>query len=1124
MINLMSLKVQVHWLLMLAIAIISGCSGKRSLMPQFELLTKDETGLDFNNEIIQSPEFNVFNYMYFFNGGGIAVGDFNNDGLTDLFFSSNMGENKMFLNEGDFHFVDITEKAGMTGMKGWTSGATIVDINNDGLLDIYVSQVGDYQILKGKNQLYVCQQIKNGYPVYQDQAREYGLDLVGFSTQASFFDYDLDGDLDMFQLNHSLHQNGTFGKRKTFEATAHPLSGDKLMRNDNGKFVDVTTEAGINSSVIGYGLGIVNGDINGDGWPDIYIGNDFHENDYLYINQQDGTFKEVLTEQMMHTSRFSMGVDIGDINNDGNPDLISLDMLPYDPHILKSSLGEDGYDIFQFKLGHGYNHQYARNNLQLNNGNGTFSEIAQFSGIHATDWSWAPLFLDFDHDGYQDLFISNGIPRRMNDIDYINFRMQDEDINRKSELNRLEESDLEVVEKMPRIKLSNRFFRNNKNLQFEYLEDEILNDLPTFSNGASYADLDNDGDLDIVVNNIEDEPFVYKNYTVENARPNSDFLALKFLGSSLNIHGLGTKVLVFKQGALLTSENYPVRGYQSNVQPGAHIGVGDSKLVDSVLVIWPDLSYQKITAPKYNQIDTINWQPGLPKFDFDLNKQKTNVPINFVDKTDSLELKYRHKENRFVEFNRESLIPNMVSSEGPALAVGDVNGDGLEDVYIGASKRKTCALFLQNQDGKFELNTPLALKMDSIYEDVDAAFIDIENDGDLDLVVASGGNEYSGTSDYLKQRAYINDGTGEFERQDLFKGVYMTAACVLPADVNNDGYIDLFFGGRAVPKNYGKIPESYLFINKKNGEFDEVTDQYHDQLKKIGLVKDGNWADIDQDGDPDLILAVEWEPVKIFINNLDSFSLTNAGDQQGWWNFVLPFDFDQDGDLDIVAGNVGKNSRLKPNTDQPLRMYVEDFDGNGQIEQILTYFLGGREIPFASYAELTGQMVSLKKKYLYASDLAQASVEDLFGKEKLRNARIFEANNLASGIFENTGAGSNFTFRPLPDPVQWSTLEAGVVHDFGPKHGKQILLGGNFYDCNIEMGRYDANFGNLVGFKNGNFELYPFGDLTIKGQVRRIEAIEIAGVTHFIMAKNNAELQIIQPMASEKPKVKVELQ
>ena len=1113
--TLVSAKIPVLGWLLLTMIVLSRCNNKPVALRQFEVLTKDETGLDFTNEVIQSPEFNVFNYMYFFNGGGIATGDFNNDGLIDLFFTSNMGENKMFLNEGGFRFRDITGEAGVGGMPGWTSGATVVDINNDGLTDIYVSQVGDYQTLKGKNQLYVCREIRDGIPLYTDKAGEYGLDLVGFSTQAVFFDYDLDGDLDMFQLNHSLHQQGTFGRKKVFENTDHPLSGDKLMRNDNGKFTNVSAGAGIQSSVIGYGLGIVAGDINSDGWPDIYIGNDFHENDYLYINRQDGTFSEVLTTQMMHTSRFSMGVDLGDVNNDGHPDIISLDMLPYDPVILKSSLGEDGYDIFQFKLSHGYNHQFARNNLQLNNGNGTFSEIAQFSGIHATDWSWAPLFLDFDHDGFQDLFISNGIPRRMNDIDYINFRMKDNSINMKSAVNRMEASDLEVVEKMPKIKLPNRFFRNGRNLQFELLEGEIGNNLPTFSNGAAYADLDNDGDLDIIVNNIEDNPFIYKNNTIENALPASDYLALRFAGPTLNAEGIGAKVLVFKQGALLSRENYPVRGYQSNVQPGAHIGLGDAGLVDSVLVIWPDLSYQKITSPKYNQTDTIRWQPGLPTYNFDLSGQKDKPGVDFVDKTSDLNVNFTHEENKFVEFNREALMPNMVSSEGPALAVADVNGDGLEDIFIGGAKRKTSALFVQKKDGTFALATPPALTLDSIYEDVDAVFIDVENDGDPDLIVASGGNEYSGNSEYLRQRAYINNGRGAFERRDLFKDAYLTASCVLPADVNNDGFTDLFFGGRAVAKNYGRIPSSYLFINDKKGGFDEMTNQYHPQLKNAGLVKDGCWADIDRDGDQDLLLAVEWEPIKIFVNNPQGFSLINAGPQRGWWNFILPFDFDQDGDVDIVAGNTGKNSRFRPTVNQPLRLYVNDFDDNGQIEQILTYFTEDREIPFASYAELTGQIVSLKKKYLYANDFARASIKDLFGAEKLAGAMVFEVNNLASGIFENTSEGLNFTFRPLPAPAQWSTLEAGIVHDFGPGHGLQLLVGGNFYDCNIEMGRYDANFGNLISFKNGQPEIYPLGNLSIKGQVRRIKTINIAGTTHFILAKNNEKLQIIRPQTND---------
>jgi len=558
--------------------------------------------LSFINQPLPSQYFNAFNFMYFYNGGGVAVGDFNNDGLQDVFFTANLASNKLFINKGDFKFLDVTRESGMEGIDGWTTGTSVVDINNDGMLDIYVCQIGEYATMRGQNQLYICQGIENGIPQYKDNAKEYGLDFSGFSTQASFFDYDLDGDLDMFLMNYSLHQNGTFGQRKSFLGTVHDTSGDKLFKNDEGVFIDVTVESGIHSMVIGYGLGIATADVNLDGWPDIYIGNDFHENDYLYINQQDGTFEDAVTDQMMHTTRFSMGVDIGDVNNDGLSDIFSLDMLPEDPVILKSSLGEDELGVFNFKLGYGYNHQYARNNLQLNNGYGFFNEIGMLAGVHASDWSWSPLLFDFDHDGYKDLFISNGIPRRMNDIDYINWREANDDFKWKAQLDNLEEDDLVALEMMPEIKLPNKFFRNEKNLRFKDIGDLIGENLNTFSNGSTYADLDNDGDLDIVVNNSMDNPFIYKNMTIENNAENRNYISIDFDGTPDNINGIGSKVVVFKEKEILTYENFPVRGYQSNVQLSLNVGLGNTSEIDSVIVIWPDHNQKEVatrTSPKH---------------------------------------------------------------------------------------------------------------------------------------------------------------------------------------------------------------------------------------------------------------------------------------------------------------------------------------------------------------------------------------------------------------------------------------------------------------------------------------------------------------------------------------------
>ncbi len=1098
-------------ILFLSIFFISCKNNEKQSPPKFELLRKEHTGLDFENQLQQSSEFNVFNYMYFFNGGGLAAGDFNNDGLVDLYFTNNMGSNKLFLNEDNFQFKDVTEAAGMVGMEGWTSGASVVDINNDGLLDIYVSQIGDYKFIKGQNQLYVNQGIEDGIPTFQDEAIPYGLDLVGFGTHANFFDYDLDGDLDMYMMNHSLHDNGTFGQKKTFIGTQHPTSGDKLLRNDDGLFTEVTMEAGINSTVIGYGLGVVTGDLNLDGWPDIFIGNDFHENDYLYINQQDGTFKEVLTEQMMHTSRFSMGVDMADITNDGLSEIISLDMLPEDPFILKSSLGEDTYNIFTFKLGYGYNHQFARNNLHLNNGNGSFSEIGMFAGIHATDWSWAPLFIDFDHDGYKDLFISNGIPRRMNDIDYVNFRANHE-LRWKSNTNNLEEEDLVLVDKMPQIKLPNKFFRNTGNLQFEDWAHQIKNAVTTYSNGAIYADLDNDGDLDIVVNNIEDEPFVYKNLNNEQVKNTGNYLSLSLKGSPKNIEAIGTKVVVFKDTEQLTFEHFPVRGYQSSMLSNLHLGLGSTSSIDSIILIWPDRTYQKLEVAEYNQVLDISWKAGLPILDFEILKPKNENPFHFEEATDEVSLDFVHDENPFVEFNREALIPHAVSSEGPALAVGDLNGDGLEDVYMGNSKRRKAALFFQTKEGKFQKAESELFTQDSLFEDVDAVFEDIENDGDLDLIIATGGNEFSGTHDAMKQRVYLNDGRGNLSKSEIFSEIYMTASCVLPADFNKDGLVDFFFGARAVPWNYGHTPTSALMENKGNGTFENVTEKYVDDLAEVGLVKNGTWVDIDSDGDEDLILAVEWEAITVFLNDNSKFKKVALPGGKGWWNFVLAEDFDGDGDTDILAGNFGKNSKFKPSDAEPVKIYIEDFDDNDKVEQILTYYLGGREIPFANHAEITGQLPPLKKKFLYSKDFAAASLPEIFGKEKLKTAVVREVTNLKSMYFENVG-DLKFDVKPLPDELQFSTLNTALWKDLNQDGQKELLVGGNFYECNIEMGRYDANFGNVLTIeKGGLMKAYPLGSMTVKGQTRRIEPINIAGTEYFIFARNDESAMVLKSL------------
>lgn len=1087
-----------------------------SEFPAFELLRKDKTGLDFENVLRQSAAFNVFNYMYFFNGGGVAAGDFNNDGKIDLYFTSNMGPNRMFLNEGNMHFKDVTELAGVAGADGFTTGVSVVDINNDGMLDLYIGQLGDYQNIKGQNQLFICKSIVNGIPVYEDEAIYYKLDLVGFSTQAIFFDFDLDGDLDLFQLNHSVHHNGTFGPRKNFE-TVHPLAGDKLFRNEGplvrlpngtqkGGYKEVTQEAGILSTVIGYGLGAVAGDINNDGYPDLYIGNDFHENDYLYINQKDGTFKEMSREEMMHTSQFTMGVEMADVNNDGWSDIFSLDMLPEDPYILKSSLGEDTYDLFNYKISIGYTYQYTRNNLQLNNKNATFSEIGLFAGVAASDWSWSALMLDFDDDGNKDLFVSNGIPRRMNDIDYVKFQ-EDRTLQLKENTdNHVDEKELDVVEKMPRIKIPNKFYKNQGNLRFKDLKEQIQNDLPTYSNGALSADLDGDGDLDIVVNNIENEPFIYKNLNNGKQKEAAGFVSLQLKGSSQNLNAIGARLIAYrKDKKILSTEAYPVRGFLSSAQVPLRLGIGDVKMIDSLLLIWPDLHYEILQVP-YNQTTTVEYKAGLPKFDPARWIDKTPALYPFKDESLAAGLNYTHKENNFVEFNREKLIPFMVSREGPALAVGDLNGDGLEDVFLGSAKFEKPALFLQGKTGKFSLNTPAALLADSIFEDVDAVFVDVDNDHDLDLVVASGGNEFRESDEAMKQRLYLNDGKGNLSRSNAFPDVFATASCVAAADFNGDGLVDLFFGARAEPWAYGLTPSSCLLKNKGGGTFERITPP---ELEKVGLVKNAVWCDMDADGDLDLLLAMEYEPITYFVNQQGKFERKVIDSGFGWWNFVLPADFDGDGDLDILAGNLGENSRFHPTRQEPVRLFVHDFDDNGQTEPILTYFVQGKELPFANHDEIIKALPGLKKKILYAKDFAKMDVKDLFGNDKLAKAVQRRIDCVASRYFENTGQG--FKTWDLPDELQFSPLMTAIWTDLNGDGQKEVFLGGNFYGSNIEMGRYDAFYGKILKIgAQGHFECFDPG-IPIKGQIRKIQTLKIGSKTAWVLAKNNEAVQLLFP-------------
>ena len=1072
----------------------------------FNTLTANNTGLHFNNKLTPTTSFNMLKYMYFYNGAGVGVGDFNNDGLQDVFFAANQIGNAMYLNKGKMQFAECTEKANIITDSAWNTGVSVVDINNDGMLDIYISRVGNYKMLHAQNQLLVCKQIKNGTPIYEDEAAAYHLNFSCFSTQAAFFDMDNDGDLDMYLLNHSVNHDGNFAPRANFTTTTDTLAGDKLLKNNNGIYTEVTVASGINNTKIGYGLGIVISDINMDGYADIYIGNDFHENDYMYINQKNGTFKDECTQRTMHTSQFTMGVDAADINNDAYPEIISADMLPEDPKILKRSLGEDDYQNHNNKISIGYHNQYSHNNLQINTPNGMFAETSFYSGIAATDWSWSTLFVDFDNDTNKDLFISNGIPKRLNDMDYINYLSNDV-LQNKIQTNTLDQNELDLINKFPEIKLPNKFFINKQNLLFDDISNTIKASPNTYSNGAAYADFDNDGDMDIIVNNINDESLIY-----ENKIGNSNkYYNLKLQGTTNNINAIGAKVLVYRNGKTECYQNYPVKGFLSSMQVPIHIGLG-STIADSIIIIWPDNTYSKLNNTDTVKNKLIKWQISLPQFNYTTLKSNFNkqaIQLNNI--TAETNLNFVHKENSFNEFDREWLLPRMVSKDGPALAVADINNDGLDDVFCGSSKWEKSALFTQNKNGVFAKTNQPYIYADSTYEDVDASFADFNNDGFLDLAIASGGNEFYVKENWLKPRIYFNNGLGVMLPQpNAMPNIYNTQSCIKPADFNNDGYIDLFVGARATPYAYGTIPKSYLLLNNKNGTFTDVTPTFANDLATIGMVTNATWCYINNDTIPDLVVCTEWSGISAFINNTITLTKTEITTDQGWWNFVLPLDVDADGDIDIIAGNQGTNNLMQVSKSYPLQMYYNDFDGNGTKEQIVTYYKNEKEITVASKPDIEKQLPFIKKKYLYAADFANASINNMFGKNKIAEAAHFTVNNFSTMLYINNGA-KGFEAKVLPWQVQLSSMRTASIINVNNDNLPDIFIAGNYYPQTMNMNESDANFGTiLVNEGKGNFVAKSITNTIIKNEVRQIKHIIINKKMAYLIAQNNDSLIVVQ--------------